>query len=72
MIAAEGDKPTYPGFSAVEPKMEPWVFYFDTVLDCLTEPYIMFIISTESYKVYIDPATIHIEQHKGGIATQMS
>jgi len=45
VIAAKGGNPAYPGFSAVEPKMVPWVFYFDTVLGCLTEPYIMFIIS---------------------------
>jgi len=45
VIAAFGGNPAYPGFSAVEPKMVPWVFYFDTVLGCLTEPYIMFIIS---------------------------
>jgi len=32
VIVAEGGNPAYPGFSAVEPKMVPWVFYFDVVL----------------------------------------
>ena len=29
VIVAEGGNPAYPGFSAVGPKMVPWVFYFD-------------------------------------------
>jgi len=48
VIVAEGGNPAYPGFSAVEPKMVPWVFYFDMVLGCLTEPYILTSVLTIS------------------------
>jgi hypothetical protein len=44
-----GDCPAYPGFSAV--------FYFDVVLGCLTEPYIMFNLFINNFMKYKVPVT---------------